>query len=112
MREKSRLPEIEAEFNAILEKYGAFLRQTLACICPKDLGIHFDDYEIYNLKLNAELVMLSACSAALGKEIKGEGLAGLTWGFMYAGTPRVIASLWNVRDEARAEFRMFALLTR
>ena len=56
-------------------------------------------HEIYNLKLNAELVVLSACSTALGKEIKGEGLAGLTRGFMYAGTPRVIASLWNVRDE-------------
>jgi CHAT domain-containing protein len=61
------------------------------------------EYEIYNLKLNAELVVLSACSTALGKEIKGEGLAGLTRGFMYAGTPRVIASLWNVRDEATAE---------
>jgi CHAT domain-containing protein/Tfp pilus assembly protein PilF len=60
-------------------------------------------HEIYNLKLNADLVVLSACSTALGKEIKGEGLAGLTRGFMYAGTPRVIASLWNVRDEATAE---------
>jgi CHAT domain-containing protein/tetratricopeptide (TPR) repeat protein len=60
-------------------------------------------YEIFNLKLNAELVVLSACSTALGKDIKGEGLAGLTRGFMYAGTPRVIASLWNVRDEATAE---------
>ncbi len=45
MREKSRLQEIEAEFNAILEKYGAFLRQTIARICPKDIGIHFDDIE-------------------------------------------------------------------
>ena len=60
-------------------------------------------HEIFNLKLNAELVVLSACSTALGKEIKGEGLAGLTRGFMYAGTPRVIASLWNVRDDATAE---------
>jgi RNA polymerase sigma-70 factor (ECF subfamily) len=45
MREKSQLLEIEAEFNAILEKYGAFLRQTIARICPKDLGIEFDDIE-------------------------------------------------------------------
>jgi RNA polymerase sigma-70 factor (ECF subfamily) len=45
MREKSRLQEIEAEFNAILEKYGAFLRLTIARICPKDLGIQFDDIE-------------------------------------------------------------------
>jgi CHAT domain-containing protein len=60
-------------------------------------------HEIYNLKLNAELVVLSACRTALGREIKGEGLVGLTRGFMYAGTPSVVASLWDVRDEATSE---------
>jgi RNA polymerase sigma factor (sigma-70 family) len=45
MQERSKLPEIEAQFNAILDKYGAFLRQTIARICPKDLGIQFDDIE-------------------------------------------------------------------
>jgi CHAT domain-containing protein/Tfp pilus assembly protein PilF len=60
-------------------------------------------YEIYNLKLAADLVVLSACQTALGTEIKGEGLVGLTRGFMYAGTPRVVASLWKVSDEATAE---------
>jgi CHAT domain-containing protein/Tfp pilus assembly protein PilF len=60
-------------------------------------------YEIYNLKLEADLVVLSACQTALGKETKGEGLVGLTRGFMYAGTPRVVASLWKVSDEATAE---------
>jgi RNA polymerase sigma factor (sigma-70 family) len=45
MRGKSQLLEIEAEFNAILEKYGGFLRQTIARVCPKDLGIQFDDIE-------------------------------------------------------------------
>lgn len=60
-------------------------------------------YEIYNLKLQADLVVLSACQTALGKEIRGEGLVGLTRGFMYAGTPRVVASLWKVSDEATAE---------
>jgi RNA polymerase sigma factor (sigma-70 family) len=45
MREKSQLTEIEAEFNVILEKYGAFLRQTITRVCPKDLGIQFDDIE-------------------------------------------------------------------
>jgi CHAT domain-containing protein len=60
-------------------------------------------HEIYNLKLGADLVVLSACRTALGKEIKGEGLVGLTRGFMYAGVPRVLASLWDVRDEATAE---------
>lgn len=60
-------------------------------------------HEVYNLKLNAELVVLSACRTALGKEIKGEGLVGLTRGFMYAGTPSVVASLWDVRDQATSE---------
>jgi CHAT domain-containing protein len=59
--------------------------------------------EIYNLKLNADLVVLSACQTALGKEVKGEGLIGLTRGFMYAGAPRVVASLWRVSDRATAE---------
>jgi CHAT domain-containing protein/Tfp pilus assembly protein PilF len=59
--------------------------------------------QIYNLRLSSELVVLSACSTALGKEVKGEGLIGLTRGFMYAGAPRVIASLWKVDDEATGE---------
>jgi CHAT domain-containing protein/Tfp pilus assembly protein PilF len=59
--------------------------------------------DIYNLKLPAELVVLSACQTGLGKEIKGEGLIGLTRGFMYAGAPRVVASLWKVDDRATSE---------
>ena len=60
-------------------------------------------HEIYNLRLAAELVVLSACETALGKEVKGEGLIGLTRGFMYAGAPRVAASLWRTDDRAAAE---------
>jgi CHAT domain-containing protein len=60
-------------------------------------------HEVYGLSLNADLVVLSGCETALGKEIKGEGLVGLTRGFMYAGAPRVIASLWNVNDRATAK---------
>jgi tetratricopeptide (TPR) repeat protein len=60
-------------------------------------------HEIFNLKLNADLVVLSACQTGLGKEIRGEGLVGLTRGFMYAGAPRVVASLWQVDDLATAE---------
>ena len=59
--------------------------------------------EIFNLDLSADLVVLSACQTALGKEIRGEGLIGLTRGFMYAGSPRVVASLWKVDDVATAE---------
>jgi len=59
--------------------------------------------DIYNLNLPAELVVLSACETGLGKQVQGEGLVGLTRGFMYAGASRVIASLWKVDDVATAE---------
>ncbi|MFM8295485.1 MAG: CHAT domain-containing protein, partial [Microcystaceae cyanobacterium] len=57
-------------------------------------------YDIFNLRLAAELVVLSACQTGLGKAIKGEGLIGLTRGFMYAGANRVVVSLWSVDDLA------------
>ena len=60
-------------------------------------------HEIYNLDLDADLVVLSACSTALGKEVHGEGLIGLTRGFMYAGASRVVSSVWNVDDRASAQ---------
>jgi CHAT domain-containing protein len=61
-------------------------------------------YDVYNLRLGADLVVLSACRTALGQEIRGEGLVGLVRGFMYAGAPRVVASLWDVKDDATAAF--------
>lgn len=60
-------------------------------------------HEIYNLNLPADLVVLSACQTGLGRDFKGEGLVGLTRGFMYAGAARVVVSLWNVNDKATAE---------
>jgi CHAT domain-containing protein len=69
-------------------------------------------HDIYNMKLNADLVVLSACQTALGRDVRGEGLIGLTRGFMYAGAPRVVASLWDVRDEQTSELmtRMYRAL--
>jgi CHAT domain-containing protein/Tfp pilus assembly protein PilF len=55
-------------------------------------------YEIFNLKLSADLAVLSACQTALGKEVTGEGLVGLTRAFFYAGVPSLVVSLWNVVD--------------
>ena len=59
-------------------------------------------HEIFNLRLGAELVVLSGCRTGLGKEVKGEGLYGMTRGFMYAGSKRVLVSLWDVQDLATA----------
>ncbi|HEV7517284.1 MAG TPA: CHAT domain-containing tetratricopeptide repeat protein [Thermoanaerobaculia bacterium] len=59
--------------------------------------------DIYDLDLGADLVVLSACETGVGKELRGEGLMGLTRGFLYAGVPRVVASLWKVEDRTTAE---------
>jgi len=55
--------------------------------------------EVFNLEVPADLVVLSGCKTGRGKVIEGEGLEGLTRAFMFAGAPRVIASLWDVEDE-------------
>jgi len=60
-------------------------------------------HELYDLDLPADLVVLSACETGLGRDVKGEGLVGLTRGFMYAGAARVVVSLWSVSDRGTAE---------
>ncbi|GAI78985.1 unnamed protein product, partial [marine sediment metagenome] len=56
--------------------------------------------EIYNLKLNSDLVTLSSCQTGLGEFIKGEGIEGINRAFFYAGTSSVLMSLWAVNDQA------------
>jgi CHAT domain-containing protein/tetratricopeptide (TPR) repeat protein len=71
-------------------------------------------YELYGTELAAELVVLSACSTGLGEEVRGEGLLGLSRGFLYAGASQVVASLWDVDDRATAELmeRFYAAMLR
>jgi len=56
--------------------------------------------DLYNLSLSADLVTLSACETALGKVSTGDDVVGFTRGFLYAGTRSLIASWWQVDDEA------------
>ena len=87
----NRWPELSGVVLSLVDPHGE----------PRDGFLRLN--EIYNLRLNAQLVVLSGCQTALGKEIKGEGLVGLARGFMYASSPSVIASLWSVDDRATAE---------
>ncbi len=59
--------------------------------------------EIFNLKVNADLVVLSACETGLGQLIRGEGVLGLTRAFMYAGAPSLVVSLWSVSDASTSQ---------
>jgi CHAT domain-containing protein len=84
-------PELSAIFLAAFDANGQ----------PLESRLHLP--EIYQLPWSAELVVLSACETALGQEIRGEGLVNLARGFMYTGTPRILASLWKVDDQATYE---------
>jgi CHAT domain-containing protein/Tfp pilus assembly protein PilF len=82
------------------ELSGLALSQIDAAGKPREGFLRLRD--VYDLDLAADLVVLSGCQTALGKEIRGEGLLGLTRGFLYAGAPRVVASLWWIDDRATA----------
>jgi CHAT domain-containing protein/tetratricopeptide (TPR) repeat protein len=83
------------------ELSGLVLSQVDEAGRPRDGFLGLSD--VYDLRLDAGLVVLSGCRTALGKEVRGEGIMGLTRGFLHAGVPRVVASLWPVQDRAATE---------
>ena len=87
------------------ERSGLVLSQVDRRGRPQDGILRLND--IFRLQLSADLVVLSGCETGLGRQLRGEGLVGLTRAFMYAGAPRVVSSLWQVDDQATA-----ALMTR
>ena len=81
------------------ELSGILLAQVADSLDPQNDGILYSG-EIYNLKLKANLVILSACETGLGKIKKGEGIIGLTRALLYAGAQNIVVSLWQVADES------------
>lgn len=64
---------------------------------------YLNAYELYNMKLNADLAILSACNTGAGKYVRGEGIASLGRAFAYAGCPNVVISHWSVDDAATSK---------
>ena len=83
------------------KKLGLYLSMVNEAGQDEDGFITMQD--VYNLRVPVSLVVLSACRTGLGEDVRGEGLIGLTRGFMHAGASSVVASLWKVDDEATAE---------
>jgi CHAT domain-containing protein/Tfp pilus assembly protein PilF len=76
---------------------------------PELSGLELSDgrlqmFEIFNLKMNADLLTLSGCETALGQEVRGEGMIGLTRAFLYAGARSLVVSLWPVTDRSTSDF--------
>ncbi|MGA9771335.1 MAG: CHAT domain-containing tetratricopeptide repeat protein [Blastocatellia bacterium] len=87
-----------------LASHGYFRRDNpmFSFLKLADSNLHF--YNLLDLKLNAEMVTLSACHTGVNKVFPGDELHGLVRGFLYAGAPSVVASLWAVSDRSTAEF--------
>ncbi|MEL6863686.1 MAG: CHAT domain-containing tetratricopeptide repeat protein [Bacteroidota bacterium] len=103
-----------AQFEAEARHFKIIHLATHACVNDEQPGqsqIFFADgellsNEVYNLELQADLVVLSACNTGSGKLVKGEGVMSLTRGFIHAGSPSALMSLWSVDDCATADIML------
>jgi len=94
--------------HAIVGDEVKWISQPALVLSPEGTGKGDDGLlkmsDIFNLHLNADLVVLSACETARGEMSRGEGIVGLTSAFLFAGSDSVVASLWNVNDESTSLF--------
>ncbi|MFK7906475.1 MAG: CHAT domain-containing protein, partial [Chitinophagales bacterium] len=87
---------------------------THACLSEEDPmfnTIHFvndylSTYELFNIRLDVDLAILSACNTGSGTLVRGEGIMSLSRGFLYAGCPSIVTSLWNVNDNAAVDIML------
>ena len=101
----------KTNFLADAANYQILHLSTHACVDNEDAQFnriffandYLPTYEVYNMHLNANLVVLSACETGFGKLSKGEGVMSLARSFMYAGSQSVVTSLWNANDQATTE---------
>jgi len=89
------IPEMSGIFLSKFDKNGAAIANALRL------------QNIYDLDINAELIILSSCKSAVGRDISGEGLISLSRGFMSAGAKSVVGSLWKIDDQATAEMMKY-----
>jgi CHAT domain-containing protein len=102
-----------ADYNVLHLAMHTFMRDdnplySMLAFTNVDTGDSIEDnklyaYEIYNMKLNAQMAVLSSCNSGFGKMQKGEGMMSLARGFIYAGCPSIIMTLWQVTDKSSSE---------
>jgi CHAT domain-containing protein len=94
-----------------LSRFGTIHFATHAIVDGDRAGIVLSEgvvslQDLYRIRLDASLVVLSACRTALGRDLRGEGMVSLVRGFMHAGVPRVVATYWDVKDESTSELML------
>ena len=87
-----------------LASHGYFRRDNPMFSFLKLVDSHLNFYSLLDLRINAEMVTLSACHTGVNRVFPGDELHGLVRGFMYAGVPSLVASLWAVSDRSTADF--------